>query len=382
MLRQESSNSKYWKSVNTMESLDDYFLSRTLKLALKGEGMVSPNPMVGAVLVKEGKIISEGFHHKYGGAHAEVDAINNSSEDVAGAVMYVSLEPCSHFGKTPPCSDLIIEKKIKRVVIGSSDPNPLVAGDGIKKLREAGVLVEVSGQKRFTEFYKKFTAYITTEFPWITIKSAMTLDGNIAETSGYSKWITSEKSRKLVQKLRKSHDAILTTAKTIRSDNPRLTLHTNSELSPRRIMVTSKLFFDETLRFFQNSDGKSMIITSDDNPDNSDLKNLDRAGIPVIVNPEKDEFNRPDPIEVLKKIKTAGVTSVLVEAGAEFSSSLLNKKLFDEFILFIAPKLMGRGINLFSGINSYGLNNSMMLNLMNLKKTDKDAILYFERMTN
>lgn len=366
-----------------MESLDDYFLSRTLKLAVKGNGMVSPNPMVGAVLVKEGKIISEGFHHKYGGVHAEVDAINNASEDVAGAVIYVSLEPCSHFGKTPPCSDLIIEKKIKRVVIGSIDPNPIVAGNGIKKLTEAGVSVEVSGHKKYTEFYKKFATYITSDFPWITIKSAITLDGNVAETSGYSKWITSEKSRKVVQQLRKYHDAILTTSKTVRSDNPRLTLQNKRDASPKRIMVTSKLFFDETLNFFQNSDAKSMIITSDGDPNNFDIANkLDEAGIPVIVIPQKDEFNRPDPIEVLKKIKTAGITSVMIEAGAEFTSTLLNKNLFSEFILFIAPKLMGQGINLFSGMDQYGLDNSMKLNLRQVKKTDQDAILYFERMVN
>ena len=366
-----------------MESLDDYFLSRTLKLAIKGNGMVSPNPMVGAVLVKEGKIISEGFHHIYGGVHAEVDAINKTSEDVSGAVMYVSLEPCSHFGKTPPCSDLIIDKNIKRVVIGSIDPNPIVTGNGIKKLLDAGVSVEVSGHKKYSEFYKKFATYITTDFPWITIKSASTLDGNVAETSGYSKWITSEKSRKVVQQLRKSHDAILTTSKTVRSDNPRLTLHKKSDLSPKRIMVTSNLFFDDTLNFFRNTDGKSMIITSDGDPHNFNIaKKLDEAGIPVIVIPQKDEFNHPDPIEVFKKIKTAGMTSVLVEAGAEFVSVLLNKRLFNEFILFIAPKLMGSGINLFSGIDQYGLDNSLLLNLQQVKKTDKDAILYFERMVN
>lgn len=366
-----------------MESLDDYFLSRTLKLALKGSGMVSPNPMVGSVLVKEGKIIGEGFHHIYGGVHAEVDAINNASVDVAGADMYVSLEPCSHFGKTPPCSDLIIDKKIKRVVIGSIDPNPIVAGNGIKKLLQAGVSVEVSDDKKYREFYQKFATYITTDFPWITIKSAITLDGNVAETSGFSKWITSEKSRKVVQQLRKSHDAILTTSKTVKIDNPRFTLHHQSGISPKRIMVTSELFFDDNLNFFRNTDGKSMIITSDNNPHNFNIaKKLNESGIPVIVIPQRDEQNRPDPIEVLKKIRTAGITSVLVEAGAEFTSVLLNKNLLNEFVLFIAPKLMGHGINLFSGINQFGLDNSMKLNLRTVKKTDKDAILYFERMVN
>ncbi len=366
-----------------MESLDDYFLSKTLKLAIKGNGMVSPNPMVGAVLVKEGKIISEGFHHKFGEVHAEVDAINNASEDVAGAVMYVSLEPCSHFGKTPPCSNLIIEKKIRRVVVGCVDPNPIVAGTGIKKLLEAGLSVDVSANKKYSEFYKKFATYITTDFPWITIKSAITLDGNVAETSGYSRWITSEKSRKVVQQLRKNHDAILTTSKTVISDNPRLTLHNEINGSPKRIMVTSNLFFDDKLKFFQNTDGKSMIITSEGAPENLDIvKKLDESGIPVIAVPKTIGTNRPAPTEIFKRIKTAGITSVLVEAGAEFVSVLLAKRLFDEFILFVAPKLMGRGINLFSGIDQYGLDNSLLLNLRSVKKTDKDAILYFERMVN
>lgn len=366
-----------------MESLDDYFLSRTLKLALKGNGMVSPNPMVGCVIVKEGKIISEGFHHKFGGVHAEVDAINNASEEVAGSDLYVSLEPCSHFGKTPPCSDLIINKKISRVVIGSIDPNPIVSGRGIQKLRSAGVLVEVSGHKKYSDFYQKFATYITTDFPWITIKSAITLDGNIAESSGYSKWISSEKSRKVVQQLRKNHDVVLTTSRTVKMDNPRLTLRNQSGISPKRIMVTSELFFDDKLNFFQNTDGKSMIITSDFKPQNFDIaKKLDSAGIQVITIPQKDGKSRPDSYEVFKIIRTAGITSVLVEAGAEFVSDLLNKNLFNDFILFIAPKLMGQGINLFSGIHPYGLQNSMMLKLGKVKRTDKDAILYFERMVN
>ncbi|MBK6679280.1 MAG: bifunctional diaminohydroxyphosphoribosylaminopyrimidine deaminase/5-amino-6-(5-phosphoribosylamino)uracil reductase RibD [Ignavibacteriales bacterium] len=366
-----------------MESLDDYFLTRTLKLALKGNGMVSPNPMVGAVLVKEGKIISEGFHYKYGGAHAEVVAINNSSEDLSGTDLYVSLEPCSHFGKTPPCSNLIIDKKIKRVVIGAIDPNPVVAGNGVKKLLDAGVSVEVSRNKKYTEFYKKFATYITTDFPWITIKSAITLDGNVAETSGYSKWITSEKSRKVVQQLRKYHDAILTSSKTVRSDNPRLTLHKENDLSPKRFMLSSKLFFDDKLSFFQNTDGKSIIITSDDNTENYDTtKKLKQAGIPVMSIPKLDGTNLPDPAEAFKIIRTAGITSVMVEAGAEFTSILLNEQLFNEFVLFIAPKLIGRGINLFSGIEQYGLDKSLLLNLRQVKKTDTDAILFFERMVN
>lgn len=363
-----------------MNPADRSFLSRAFTYAYRGCGYVSPNPMVGCIIVKEGRIISTGFHHRFGGDHAEVDAIKRCRESLEGSTLYVSLEPCSHFGKTPPCADLIIQKKIKRVVVGFEDPNPLVAGRGVARLREAGIEVEVISKDSHSRFYRKFTKYITTPYPFVTIKSAQTLDGKIAETDGKSKWITNEKSRQLVQHLRTRNDAILTTSKTVTTDDARLNVRDKKKFSPLRAMLSSHLFFNNDLFFFRNEDKKSMIIVPEGAVAPRDVRaQLDWFQIQIkYVKP--DSKGRPDLDESLRMLHEMGITSVLVEAGAGLTTEFINRGLFDEMVLFIAPKIIGPGRNLFEGLEYFGLDSPMQLKVNSVRNFSGDTAIFLGRV--
>lgn len=363
-----------------MTKEDRKYLGDCIILGSRAEGKVSPNPAVGCIIVKDGRILSVGYHREFGGAHAEVDAIARSKQDITGATVYVSLEPCSHFGKTPPCADLLVSKNIARVVIGMTDPNPLVSGKGIAKLKNAGIEVEVADLPLYRNFYRKFTKYITSDFPFVTIKSALTLDGKIAGVSGESKWITGEKSRRLVHLLRSKHDAVLTSSKTVLVDDPMLTVRHNHKPSPKRVMVTSKLFFQDGYNFFRNDDRKSFIVTLEEEQGNGEiLQKLNWFQIPIIfVKPDK--AGKPDMVQTLKGLHSLGITSVMVEAGAKLTTEMINSDLFDEFVCFIAPKLMGNGINLFDGISNHGLAKAKKLKLDHVKQLNGDVALFFSKM--
>lgn len=363
-----------------MDSKDRAYLSRTFTLARLGSGKVSPNPEVGCVIVKGGKIISSGYHRKFGGDHAEVDAIKRSSESVEGATLYVSLEPCSHYGKTPPCVDLVIANKISRVVIGMPDPNPLVSGSGIRKMRDAGIEVEVSDFEEHRRFYRKFTRYITSPYPFITIKSAITLDGKIAEGNGKSKWITNETSRAFVHKLRSENDAILTTSATVRADDPMMNVRGISGTSPGRVMLSSHLFFDEKLNFFRNEDKKSIVIASEGERVNQEIIGLLEKNRVEVIFVKGGSDGRPDVDESLVKLHQRGIASVMIEAGSVLISELVNRGLFDEMVVFIAPKLIGPGISVFGGLKYFGLDSPVQLKLRDVKNLDGDAVMFLEKV--
>ncbi len=363
-----------------MDSKDRAYLSRTFTLARLGSGKVSPNPQVGCVIVKGGKIISSGYHRKFGGDHAEVDAIKRSTESVEGATLYVSLEPCSHFGKTPPCTDLIIASKISRVVIGMSDPNPLVSGNGVKKLRDAGIEVVVAGFEEHARFYRKFSRFITSPYPYVTIKSAVTLDGKIAELDGKSKWITNESSRSFVHKLRSENDAILTTSATVRADDPRLNVRGRAGTSPKRVMLSSHLFYDDCLNFFRNDDKKSIVVAPEwERVKPEIIDRLEKRGVEVIF-VQADPKGRPSIDEALVRLHQRGIASVMVEAGSVFVSEITGQRLFDEMVVFIAPKLIGPGISLFSDLKYFGLDSPLQLKLREVKNLDGDAVLFLEKV--
>ena len=221
---------------------DQEYMLRAIQLAKKGEGWTNPNPMVGAVIVKDGKIIGEGYHKKYGELHAERNAIASLTESAEGAVIYVTLEPCCHHGKTPPCTEAIIEQKIRKVVIGSRDPNPKVAGKGVQMLREAGVtVVEDFMREECDQLNPVFFHYITTKTPYVVMKYAMTLDGKIATKTGASKWITGESARKEVQHMRHQYMGIMAGIGTVLADDPMLNVRVEGWKSPVRIVCDSKL---------------------------------------------------------------------------------------------------------------------------------------------
>lgn len=240
---------------------DESYIQLAIEIAKKGTGSVSPNPLVGCVIIKDNKIIGAGYHQKFGEEHAEINAINSSAESVEGSTLYVNLEPCSHHGKTPPCVDRIIKEKIKRVVIGTLDVNPLVSGNGVKALKKAGVDVKVGVlENECIELNKFFFKYITSKLPYVTLKAAQTLDGMIADKNKNSEWISSKESIKYVHWLRASYDAVLFGSDTAKIDNPKLTVRMVEGRNPYRVVLDSKLSLKTDLYLFKNNFDKTNNI--------------------------------------------------------------------------------------------------------------------------
>ncbi|WP_407370862.1 bifunctional diaminohydroxyphosphoribosylaminopyrimidine deaminase/5-amino-6-(5-phosphoribosylamino)uracil reductase RibD [Carnobacterium sp.] len=311
-----------------------------LDLARKGKGWTTPNPLVGAVIVKGGRIIGQGYHQKYGQPHAEVNAIASAKEDVTGATLYVTLEPCSHFGKTPPCSDLLIDKNIKRVVVGTLDPNPLVAGKGIERLRNNGIEV-VTGvlEEESQKLNEIFIKYIVTKEPFVVMKNAMSLDGKIATVTGESQWISGESSRKQVHSLRHELAGIMVGIETIIKDDPQLTSRTLNSRNPIRIVVDSQLRIPIASKVLTQQDKAKTIVATTKRANNEKLDTLKQMGIEVIVTKEKCE--RVDLRELMKVIGAKGIDSILLEGGANLNFSALEEGIVDKIQSYIAPKIIG-----------------------------------------
>lgn len=317
-------------------------MKRAIELAKKGIGYTSPNPLVGAVIVKDGRIIGEGYHEVYGGPHAEVNAFRSAKEDVKGATMYVTLEPCSHYGKTPPCANTIVEKKISKVVVGMIDPNPMVAGKGIKILQDNGIEV-ITGilENEVKKLNQIFIKYITTKLPFGILKTAMTLDGKIATSTGDSMWITNEASRNYVHEIRHRVSGIMVGVGTILSDNPKLTtrLHNKEGKDPTRIIVdtTARIPLDSNV-LNNNSKAKTIIATTE-RANTEKLKAIKEKGAEIIITPLKG--NKVDLSFLMKSLGESGIDSVLMEGGSTLNYSALEEGIIDKVISFIAPKIIG-----------------------------------------
>ncbi len=319
---------------------DEFFLKRTLTLAARARGMTSPNPMVGALLVKNGRIVSEGYHKKAGTPHAEVIAIDRAGNRAAGSTLYVSLEPCCHKDKrTPPCTQKIISAEISKVVVSMKDPNPKVSGKGIQELRSAGIEV-VSGilveeAQRLNEYYIK---HITTRTPFVVMKVAMTLDGKIATPSGESKWITGEKARNAVQKLRAEVDAIMTAIGTVKADNPRLTCRTVGKRSPTRIIIDPGLEIKPDANVLCTPPETVMVARSDESKARRIKEDVLRERGVKIVHFEGEKVDMP---RLMRELGAAGITSLLVEGGSSLNSYCMESGIVDKVMFFIAPKIIG-----------------------------------------
>jgi len=323
-----------------MKSNDEKYMRMALRLAEKARGRTSPNPMVGAVVVKNGKVISRGYHRMAGEPHAEAIALKKAGKKARGATLYVTLEPCSHTNKrTPPCTPLVLQSKVKRVVISMVDPNPHVSGDGIKTLRKAGIEV-VTGvleaeAKKLNEAYVK---YITTGMPFVTLKIAQTLDGKIATASGESKWITGEQARAEGYRLRNHNDAILVGINTVLNDNPSLTTRIPGGRDPIRVIVDSRLRTPFNAKVItQRSSAKTCIATLDTMPKGKLVKLLD-AGAEILL--ARGREGRVDLKDIMKMLGSFGIMSVLIEGGAEVNASALKSGIVDKVVMFIAPRLM------------------------------------------
>ncbi len=325
-------------------SLHEPFMQRALALARRGEGLTRPNPPVGAVLVQNGKIIAEGFHKKAGGPHAEVNCLTKVPKVGKSAVLYVTLEPCSTTGRTPPCTDLILARGIKRVVIGAKDPNPAHAGRGIRILRRAGVEV-ITGVccAEAEALIAPFAKRILTGMPYVTLKLASTLDGRIADASGKSKWITGPQARAKVQELRRSADAIMVGAGTVRADDPSLLPRPSKGRNPWRVIVGS------------NIPKKSKVL-------------CDEAAEQTLI--------MSGPLKtVLKELGKRGVMHVLCEGGGELAGSLVRAGLVDEFALFIAPSLLGGDGFPMVGKKGWPLTGMPLLSFQTLEKCGEDVFI-------
>lgn len=356
---------------------DESYIKLTLKLAEKGCGSVSPNPLVGCAIVKDGRIIGAGYHEKFGGNHAEINAINSTSESLEGATLYVNLEPCSHHGKTPPCVDKIIEKKIKRVVIGTLDMNPLVSGKGIKKLKSAGIDVTVGIlEKECIELNKFFFKYITKKLPYVTLKAAQTIDGKIADDFGNSKWISSISSRRRVHSLRAKYDAVLVGSGTIISDDPSLTVRLIEGRNPKRIVFDSNLKLSLDHKIFSSiSDKNLIIVTSRRSADKkSKVKKITSLGAQIIFAKEngKGKINLNS---ALRELAKQSISSILVEGGGQIYTSFLKSNLFDDILLFVAPKILGSGIPLAENFDSTSLKKALKLRIASAEIIGEDLLI-------
>ncbi|MFC1967430.1 bifunctional diaminohydroxyphosphoribosylaminopyrimidine deaminase/5-amino-6-(5-phosphoribosylamino)uracil reductase RibD [Chloroflexota bacterium] len=346
-----------------------------LPLARRGMGKTSPNPMVGAVIVKGDRIIGKGYHRRFGGDHAEVDAIKNASESVSGATMYVTLEPCCHHGKTPPCTDAIIKNKIRRVVIGTPDPNPRVNGRGMATLKKNGIEV-ISGvlEEECRSLNEAFFRHVTTGLPLVTVKFAQTLDGRIAAASGSSQWISSAASRRLVHKLRAVNDAVMVGIGTMLADDPELTVRHLRGRNPIRVILDSRLSIPLEARVLGNQGNAPTIIATTNKADKAKLSRLKEAGIEVLEIPG-DEHGRVDLNQLLVELGKRGISSVLAEGGAGVITALLRRNLADKIVAIVAPKILGKGIETVGDLNISDVNRSLKLSFTRTYRRDDDLVI-------
>ncbi len=323
------------------------YLRRCLELARRGLGAVSPNPMVGCVIVRDGKIVGEGFHRKFGGAHAEIEALRHAGVRADGADLYVNLEPCSHYGKTPPCVDAIIRAGIKRVFVAMKDPNPIVAGKGIRKLRQIGIEVHVGLlSKEAARFNEKFVWYMKTGKPYVALKVAQTLDGYVADSKGRSRWITSINSRKEAHRLRREYDAVLVGAGTVHKDNPQLTVRHVKGNNPVRIVLDGHLRCDPRARVFAVSKARTVVLTSSRalRKQPARASALARQGVEVYGIGEDATISVP---QILKVIGRLNISSLLVEGGPTTAGMFLAAGEVQRVYLFLAGKILGGGLKSF-----------------------------------
>lgn len=335
------------KLKNTVQS--SKYMLRCIELAKKGRGHVSPNPLVGCVIVKNGKVIAEGYHKQFGSHHAEVNAVNAAllkHINLKDSKLYVNLEPCVHYGKTPPCVDLIIENKIREVIIGSRDPNPLVAGKGINKLKKNKIKV-TSGvlDSECLELNKFYNKHMKKGLPYITLKAAQTIDGKIAELSGDSKWISSPESRKYVHRLRSEYDAVLVGRNTVEQDDPELTVRLVKGRNPYRVVIDKGLVLNLNNKLFSDKFTEKTIIITSTEPGEFLTRYFEQKKIRVVK--AKSINGIIDLKDAMKKLAKLGILSVLVEGGAFTFTEFIKQKMVDEILLFTSPKILGKGLSTF-----------------------------------
>jgi diaminohydroxyphosphoribosylaminopyrimidine deaminase / 5-amino-6-(5-phosphoribosylamino)uracil reductase len=341
-------------------SADNKYMALAIALAKRAEGMTSPNPMVGAVIVKNGRIVGRGYHKRAGLAHAEIDALRQAGAKAKGATLYVTLEPCDHFGRTPPCTDAVIKSGIRRVVVAMIDPNPVNNGRGIRKLNRHGIKTKVGlFANDAMEMNRPYIKFITRNIPFVTVKVAQSLDGKIATRMGDSKWISGDDSRRYVHKLRKMADAVMVGANTVRRDDPLLLSKPVRGKQPVRVIVGDRSSFPPGAKIFSGP-YKTYVI---------------------VVRPGPRSGGKVDLKKMLKALAKQGITNILVEGGGELIAGLIEDDLVDRFLVFIAPKIIG-GRDAKTAVEGNGIEkikDAIHLKKMSVKRFKDDILITADR---
>lgn len=365
---------------------DEIYMRRAIELAKRGLGFTNPNPLVGAVIVKDGRVIGEGYHEKYGQLHAERNAIASLTESAEGATIYVTLEPCCHYGKTPPCTEAIIQNKIARVVIGSRDPNPKVSGKGASILREAGIDVEEDFMRdECDKLNDVFFHYITTKTPYVVSKYAMTADGKIATGIGESKWVSCEKSRQLVQQMRAAYMGIMVGIGTVLEDNPLLNARIEGARNPVRIICDSRLRLPVDSQICNTAHeyrtiaacNSALVENFEDKKASLGNKGVEVLTVPVVSEESGGEL---DLKMLMKKLGEMGIDSILLEGGGTLNDSAFRAGIVKEVKAFIAPKIFG-GKNAMTPVAGAGVDypdEAVRMQLKSMQIIDADVLLEYK----
>jgi diaminohydroxyphosphoribosylaminopyrimidine deaminase/5-amino-6-(5-phosphoribosylamino)uracil reductase len=354
---------------------DERWMKRVLRLAEKGRGRTSPNPMVGAILVKDGRILAEGYHAKAGEPHAEIIALRKTGKDAKEATLYLNLEPCTHYGKTPPCAPVVIEAGVRRAVIGMEDPNPLVKGRGVEALKRAGLDVYVGIlEKECRRLNEAFCKYILNKEPFLILKVVATLDGKIATRKGESQWISGEASRRFVHRLRNQVDGVIVGIGTVLKDDPMLTVRVKGGKDPYRIILDSRLRIPENAKVIEISPSKTIVATTELAPGEK-VERLEKKGVRVLILDSKK--GRVDLKPCLFKLGEMGMMSLLVEGGSQLNGSFLDEGLIDKIFLFLSPKLIGdpQALGMFDGHGVTSLKEAIPLNELKIRRIGGDLLL-------
>ncbi|NQT32132.1 MAG: bifunctional diaminohydroxyphosphoribosylaminopyrimidine deaminase/5-amino-6-(5-phosphoribosylamino)uracil reductase RibD [Candidatus Omnitrophica bacterium] len=354
---------------------DTKYMEMALILAARAEERTYPNPMVGAVIVKSGKIIGKGYHQRSGGPHAEVEAIRSASCPLRGATMYVTLEPCDHHGKTPPCTDAIIKSGIKKVIIAMKDPNPLNSGRGSRKLKKAGIQVEVgTSSGEAARLNKKYIKFIKMGLPYVTVKLAQSLDGKVAARDGSSKWISSSTSRKYVKKIRSGFDAVMVGVNTVLADDPFLLDEKRIGYDTHRVVVDSKLRIPAASNILKTAKKSKVIIGTTASARKSKIKSLKKANnVDVVVSGKRS--GKVSLKSFLKKLAKKGIVNIFVEGGGTLAGSLIDEGLVDEVMFFISPKILGGEYSSIKGKGVSNIAKALELRDMRVKKSGDDIFV-------
>jgi len=354
------------------------FMRRALELAAKGKGFTSPNPMVGAVIVKKGRIIGEGCHQRAGDKHGEIVALESCREDPQGGTIYLNLEPCCHQGRTPPCVETIIKAGIKRVVAAMVDPNPLVNGRGFEILRQHGIKVEVGlCQQEAEELNEKFIFFIKNSRPFVMIKAALSLDGKIATPTGKSRWLSSPEARGYVHQLRQEYDAIMVGINTVLRDNPRLTVRLPGVEKKEiiRVVLDSKLRIPFQCRLLREKRGGEVLVFTTPAAPAERIEQLRGLGVEVVI--AKEKGGRVDLKYALKQLAERGIISLLIEGGSEVFATALREKVINKVLFIYAPLIIGGrdSIPLFSGEGKKELHSAYRLTKVHSYRLGPDVAI-------